>query len=306
MRHVYLITLFIRIFSPVTNIVAWVVRAFLKLFGIDISKVKSGSHLEILRGAIDMHHGPKEETNEQRIMLRSILDLFEVTVSDIMIHRQNVHMIDCEQPLHAIISDILKSGYSRLPVWKGRPENIVGMVHMRLLLKELHDNGGDISKVDLASVILEPWFIPETTSLFDQLQAFRERKEHFATVLDEYGTFMGIVTLEDILEEIVGEIDDEVDENVPGVKRGKGGSYLVEGGVTIRDLNREFDWHLPDDNYSTVAGLVLYESETIPDIGQVFSFHNLKFEVLKRKRNRITRIRIMPPKTKKKSKAAKS
>ena len=135
------------------------------------------------------------------------------------------------------------------------------------------------------------------------MQAFRERKEHFATVLDEYGTFMGIVTLEDILEEIVGEIDDEVDENVPGVKRGKGGSYLVEGSVTIRDLNREFDWRLPDDYYSTVAGLILYESEAIPDAGHVFNFHGLKFEVMKRKSNRITRVRITPPKKAKKKAA---
>ncbi len=302
MRYVYLISLFIRLFAPVTGAVAWIVRVFLKMFGIDISKVKPGSHLEVLRGVIDMHRGA-DEIQEQRVMLRSILDLFEVTVGDIMVHRQNVHMIDAGRPLDEIVGDVLESGYSRLPVWEDRQENIIGMIHMRLLLKEMHDKGGDFSKVDINAAMLEPWFIPETTSLFDQLQAFRERKEHFATVLDEYGTFMGIVTLEDILEEIVGEIDDEVDENVPGVKRGKGGSYLVEGSVTIRDLNREFDWRLPDDYYSTVAGLILYESEAIPDAGHVFNFHGLKFEVMKRKSNRITRVRITPPKKAKKKAA---
>ena len=285
------------LFTPFTVAVTWAVRICLKLVGVDISKTKSGSHLELLRGTIDMHRGSNEEIRKQRVMLRSILDLFEVTVADIMIHRQNVFMIDGDLPVRVIIDEVLQSAYSRLPVWKDRQENIVGVIQVRLLLKALSDSDGDISKIDINSVMLEPWFIPDTTSLHDQLQAFRERKEHFATVVDEYGTFMGIVTLEDILEEIVGEIDDEVDENVPGVKRGKGGSYLVEGSVTIRELNREFEWQLPDEHYSTVAGLILYESESIPDVGQKFQFYGLEFEIMTRDRHRIARVRITPPKS---------
>lgn len=297
MRIAPIIRVVIWVFTPFTWAVTWIVRLTLKLVGVDIAKSKSGgSHLELLRGTIEMHHGSNEEVKRQRVMLRSILDLFEVTVADIMIHRQNMTMIEADRPVDEILAEVLSNFYSRIPVWRDRPENIIGVMQMRLLLKQVSESRGDLSKIDMDAVMLEPWFIPETTSLHDQLQAFRERKEHFAIVVDEYGALMGIVTLEDILEEIVGEIDDEVDENVPGVKRGKGGSYLAEGQVTIRDLNREFEWRLPDENYSTVAGLVLYESETIPDIGQTFQFHGLKFEVMKRERNRIMRVRITPPK----------
>jgi Mg2+/Co2+ transporter CorB len=304
-RYVYLINFFIKIFYPVTQTVSWIVRASLKMFGVDIAKATAGSQNELLRGVIDMHRGSGEEVTRQRQMLRSILDLFEVTVEDIMIPRQNVFMINGDLPPSEIVEEVLQSAYSRLPVWKDRQENIIGVIQMRLLLKALRDNDDDISKVDIGAVMLDPWFIPETTSLHDQLQAFRERKEHFATVVDEYGTFVGIVTLEDILEEIVGEIDDEADETFTGVKRGKGGSYLVDGSVTVRELNREFEWQLPDENYSTAAGLILFESETIPEIGQKFQFHGLKFEIMKRDRHRITRLRITPPKDAKKTGAKK-
>lgn len=304
-RYVYLINFCIKLFYPVTQTVSWIVRMSLKLFGVDIAKATSGSQNELLRGVIDMHRGSGEEVTRQRQMLRSILDLFEVTVEDIMIPRQNVFLINGDLPPSEIVEEVLQSAYSRLPVWKDRQENIIGVIQMRLLLKALRDNDDDISRVDLGTVMLDPWFIPETTSLHDQLQAFRERKEHFATVVDEYGTFVGIVTLEDILEEIVGEIDDEADESFTGVKKGKGGSYLVDGSVTVRELNREFEWQLPDENYSTAAGLILFESETIPEIGQKFQFHGLKFEIMKRDRHRITRVRITPPKAAKKSVAKK-
>ncbi len=303
LRYAYIINFCIRLFYPVTQAVSLIVRMALKIFGIDIAKASAGSQMELLRGVIDMHRDSNEETQQQRVMLRSILDLFEATVADIMVPRQNVFMIDGDRPAEEIVSEVLENAYSRLPVWRERPENIIGVLQARLLLKALSDNDGDAEGMNLDAAMLEPWFIPDTTSLHDQLQAFRERKEHFAIVVDEYGTFMGIVTLEDILEEIVGEIDDEVDENVPGVKRGKGGSYLVDGSVTVRELNREFEWQLPDQHYSTAAGLVLYESETIPEIGQKFHFHGMKFEIMKRERNRITRLRITPPKKLKKSAA---
>jgi Mg2+/Co2+ transporter CorB len=290
-----LIRFVIAVFSPITFLITWTVRIILKMFGADTHKVSSGHHLEALRGAIDLYQSPDEEVKKQRLMLRSILDLFDASVSDIMIHRQNVYMIDIGQSVRQVIDEALQSQYSRLAVWRDKPENIVGVLHIRLLLKALSEAGGDVSKINLKEAMLDPWFIPDSTSLFDQLQAFRERKEHYAVVVDEYGTFMGIVTLEDVLEEIVGEIDDEVDENVAGVKRVKGGTYLADGNVTIRDLNREFDWHLPHQEYSTIAGLILYESETIPEPGQVFMFHGMKFEVLNRDRNRITRVRISPP-----------
>ncbi len=293
-----IISLVIMIFAPITAMITWITRVLLRLFGTDTRMVSSGHHLDVLRGAIDLHSGPEEEVQEQRAMLRSILDLFDVGVEDIMIHRRNVLMINGDQLVAKIVEDVLESPYTRLPVWKENPDNIIGVLHSKLLLKALNDNEGDAAKINLEDVILEPWFIPETTNLYDQLQAFRERKEHFAMVVDEYATLKGIVTLEDILEEIVGEIDDEQDVTVPGVRKIQSGKYLVDGTVTIRDLNREYEWGLPDENYSTIAGLLLYESRMIPEVGQSFMFHGFRFDVMKRHRNQITQLRVKPPKKK--------
>lgn len=281
------------ILTPVTNTVSWIVRVSLRIFGVSMSKVSAGSHLELLRGAIEMHEGPGKKTKEQRAMLRSILDLFEVAVEEIMTHRKNVTLIEADQNMQDIVAQVLDSTHTRLPLWKEDHDNIVGVLHSKLLLKAWHDADGDAAKIRLEDVIMEPWFIPETTHLYDQLQAFRARKEHFAIVVDEYGSFMGVVTLEDILEEIVGEIDDEQDMNVPGTKKLKSGSFIIEGTVPIRDLNREFHWSLPEDeDYSTLAGLILYQSRTIPDEGQSFIFHGFRFDIARKNRNQIERVRV--------------
>ncbi|MCK5374253.1 MAG: DUF21 domain-containing protein, partial [Alphaproteobacteria bacterium] len=224
MRISPIIRIVIIVFAPVTEAVTWIVRRVLGIFGVDISKVTAGSHLELLRGAIEMHEektegAQKHQTYEQRAMLRSILDLVEVDIEDIMIHRKNVAMIDVDQTEEEIVQKAMSSPYTRLPLWKDNPDNIVGVLHAKELLRELMGVEGDVQKVNLTRMSMTPWFIPETTNLYDQLQAFRERKEHFAVVVDEYGAFMGIVTLEDILEEIVGDIDDEHDEAVTGVRR---------------------------------------------------------------------------------------
>ncbi|HBH26034.1 MAG TPA: hypothetical protein DDX54_01325 [Rhodospirillaceae bacterium] len=284
-------------FGPISEAVTWMVRGTLKLFGVDVSKVSAGSHLELLRGAIEMHEGPEQETAEQRAMLRSVLDLAEVDVEQVMTHRRAVHMLDADAPLEALVDEALASPYSRLPLYRGAQDNIVGVVHVKLLLRHLRAAGGRAKGLDLATIAMEPWFIPETTTLQEQLAAFRARREHCALVVDEYGSFMGIVTLEDILEEIVGEIDDEHDVLVPGVRRAADGRYLVDGTVTIRDLNREFDWDLPTETeYATVAGLLLHESRTLPRAGQGFTFFGFRFDVVRRQRNQITLVRITPPK----------
>tara|TARA_B100001989_G_scaffold252966_1_gene237223 strand:- start:1687 stop:2964 length:1278 start_codon:yes stop_codon:yes gene_type:complete len=285
----------IMIFAPVTETVTWIVRNVLKLFGVDISRVGAGSHLELLRGAIEMHEGPEEETQEQRAMLRSILDLADVDIEDIMIHRKNVSMIDIDAPVDKIVDEVLESPYTRMPLYKDNTDNIVGLIHAKHLLRELRDVDGDVKKINIGNIIMKPWFVPETTALYDQLQSFRERKEHFAVVVDEYGAFMGIVTLEDILEEIVGDIDDEHDIQMKGVRKLANGTYMINGSVTIRDLNREFDWGLPDEEYATLAGLILYESQMVPKVGQSFSFHGFRMDVQRRQRNQITLVRVTPP-----------
>ncbi|MBI1300335.1 MAG: DUF21 domain-containing protein [Alphaproteobacteria bacterium] len=295
MRLAPLVKFVITIFAPITETVTWIVRSVLKIFGVDISKVKVGSHLELLKGAIEMHQGTANETQDQRAMLRSILDLADVDIEEIMVHRKDVSMIDMKQPIEKIVQEVMDSQYTRLPIWKDDPEDIIGVIHAKAVLRALMDGGGRMDTINLEAISMPPWFIPETTTLYDQLQAFQERKEHFSVVVDEYGAFMGIVTLEDILEEIVGEIDDEHDVEMAGVRLLSNGTYIIDGRVTIRDLNREFEWGLPDEEYSTIAGLVLYESQMIPDIGQTFRFHGFQFDIVRRQRNHVTLVRVTPP-----------
>ncbi|MCB9991671.1 MAG: HlyC/CorC family transporter [Rhodospirillales bacterium] len=292
------------VLAPVVEMITALVRFVLRLAGVDISMVSAGSHAELLRGVIEMHTGPEEETNEQRAMLRSILDLADVEVCEVMTHRKNVTMIDAAQPVEKIIEELLDSPYTRVPLYRDNQDNIVGIIHVKSMVKEIQAQDGKTDKIDPVALATEPWYIPEATTLFDQLQVFRQRREHFAIVVDEYGSFMGVVTLEDIIEEIVGEIEDEMDEIVAGVRKQPNGTYLVDGDVTIRDLNREFEWDLPDNHYSTVAGLILHEAEMIPEAGQSFNFFGLRFDIVKRQRNQITLVRITPKKKKPAEEAA--
>jgi len=294
-----IINIVVILFAPIAESVNWIVRQTLKLFGTDLSLVSKGEHLEVLRGVIELHEGDEGdggEAQEQRAMLRSILDLKEVDVEEVMTHRKNVIMIDANDPIEKIIDDVLGSAYTRLPVFKDDNDNIIGVLHAKALLRELRAAAGVHQHINVEDIAADPWFVPESTTLVDQLQAFRARREHFAVVVDEYGTFMGIVTLEDILEEIVGEIDDEHDEAVTGVKQLKNGRFLVDGDVTIRDLNREFDWELPGhEDYSTIAGLIIHEAQTIPDQGQSFTFYDFQFDIVKRQRNQLMQVRVSAP-----------
>ena len=293
-----LMNVILAIFAPITKIIGKICSATLRLFGANMNSEEDGSHLEVLRGVIDMHQGPEEETQKQRVMLRSILDLADVTVDEIMIHRRSVLMLDINEPMSKLVNEIVKCPYSRIPLYRDSTEHIVGVLHAKWLMRELQAAGGDWDKINLESITAEPWFIPDTTNLYDQLQAFRDRGEHFAFIVDEYGAFEGIVTLEDILEEIVGEISDEHDQRMPGVRRQMNGTFLVNGNVTIRDLRREFEWELPDEDYTTVAGLLLHETRRLPDVGQSFVFYGFRFDVVRRHRNQVTLIRVTPPKEK--------
>ncbi len=287
------------ILSPLTRIVQILVNAILRLFGARIrTEIGRDQAEEELRGAIDLHFTAatvdEEEVRHAGAMLHSILDLNAVTVEDIMVHRRSVAMIDVGEPPAVVVDQVLASQFTRLPLFEGEPDNIIGLLHVKALLRAVRTQGVNVDKIDLKALAADPWFIPNATSLLDQLQAFRNRREHFAIVVDEYGALMGIVTLEDILEEIVGQIDDEHDIHVTGVRRLPDGTFEIDGSVTIRDLNREFGWRLPDDEASTVAGLVLYEARRIPSVGQVFVFHGFRFQVVERQRNQITKLRVTP------------
>ena len=226
-------------------------------------------------------------------MLSSVLDLGEITIEEIMTHRASVTVINSDDSPEEILDFILSSPHTRHPVFSGKPENIIGVLHVKDLLRSIKANHENKKQnLNVSDIATEPYFIPEKTLLFSQLQAFRTRREHFAIVINEYGDLRGIVTLEDILEEIVGDIDDEHDIGLPGCRPQADGSYLVNGNVTIRDLNRTLDWKLPDEKASTIAGLIIYESRNIPDIGQEFKFHEKRFRIHNRSGNKITSLRI--------------
>ena len=285
----------VKLFGPVVFAVQFFVRQTLRVFGINIDMTVDvlAAHEEI-RGAVEYHHSEGLVEERDRRMLGGVLDLSDMDVSEIMVHRKNIAMLDMDLSPRELVAEALKAANTRLPVYRNDPENIVGVLHAKDLLRALAAAEGKVDAIDIAAIIREPWFIPDTTNLKDQLNAFLKRRSHFALVVDEYGALQGLVTLEDILEEIVGEIDDEHDATVQGVRRQPDGSIHVDGSVTIRDLNRAMDWDLPDDEWVTVAGLVIHEAQTIPEPGQTFIFHHHRFQVLRRQRNQITALRVSP------------
>lgn len=272
-----------------------VVRRTLRLFGVRTDRALTAARAhEELKGAVDLLHKEGGVVKSDRDMIGGLLDLQDLIVADVMIHRTKMRAIDVDQPPDAIVREVLASPYTRMPLWRESPENIVGLVHAKDMLRALDVAGGDPAKLDLKSITLPPWFVPDTTALPDQLRAFLQKKTHFAFVIDEYGVVMGLVTLEDVLEEIVGDIRDEHDTASSGVRPQRDGGVIVEGSTPIRDVNRTMDWSLPDDGATTIAGLVIQEARMIPDAGQVFTFHGLRFAVLRKHRNRITALRITP------------
>ena len=298
-----LILIVIRIFSPVVSLVRWMVRWMLRMFGV---QADPDGHILALReeivGAIALGHSGGAVEKEDRDRLLGALDLSDRTVDEIMRHRSQMEMIDADSSPDEILTQCLASRHTRLPVYRGSDENILGVIHAKDLLREVdrlvRGREGDtnsLNDLDILKIAMKPYFVPDTTALDEQMRQFLKRRTHFALVVDEYGALRGLITLEDILEEIVGEITDEFDlaqETV--LKRAENGDYIVEGSMTIRDLNRAMDWQLPDDEANTVAGLVIHEAQMIPNEGQAFSFHGFRFEVCTRRDNRLTKLKVRP------------
>ncbi len=285
----------VRWFQPILAAVEWLVRLILRAFGMPVGKLQSIlSPREELRGAVDLLHHAGVVEKLDRDMMGGVLDLRELTISDVMVHRTKMVMLDADEPARDIVDAALAGAVTRLPLWRGSPDNIIGVLHAKDLLRALHAAGGDAAKIDIANLAKPPWFVPDTTPLYEQLKAFRARKTPFALVVDEYGELEGLVTLEDIVEEIVGDISDEYDIAVPGVRMLPDGSVNVDGAVPIRDLNRAMDWNIPDDEATTIAGVVIHEARSIPEPGQSFTFHGYRFHVLRKSRNRIIALRVTP------------
>ena len=283
-----------KILGPLSAAANWLVHSILHLFGVRLGENNEviSAHEE-LRGQVDLLHREGSVERTDRDMFGGLLELTELTVTDVMVHRTKMRTIDADLPQPEIVREVLASPYTRIPFWRGQPENIVGVLHAKDLLRALDKNGG-VSDIKLDEIMRPTWFVPDTTTLRGQLQSFLQRKEHFALVVDEYGEVMGLVTLEDILEEIVGDIRDEHDVAVQGLRRNQDGSITVDGAAPVRDLNRAMEWRLPDEEATTIAGLVIHEARMIPDAGQIFTFHGFRFEILRKTRNRITTLRITP------------
>lgn len=295
------ISLVVTVFSPIVSAVRLLVRGVLRVFGV---RIDPDSHIMAVReeiaGALQLGHSEGVVEKEDRDRILGALDLGDRVVEEIMLHRSGIEMIDSEDDPQAILEQCLKSNHTRLPVYRGEQENITGVIHAKDLLRAMYQviggpegDAAALKSFDISQVAMPPYFVPETTTLDDQMRQFLRMRTHFALVVDEYGSLQGLITLEDILEEIVGEITDEFDpDGEHAVQRGEDGHFHIDGAMTIRDLNRATDWNLPDDEANTVAGLVIHEAQTIPTVGQVFSFHGFRFEVTAREGNRITALRI--------------
>lgn len=288
------VRIIVAVFSPVVIAIEAFVKLVLNRFGANIGDQDILSAHEELRGTVDLQHSEGGLVKDDRDRIGGLLDLNELEVSDIMVHRTGMMVLNADESPSALVDMALASPYTRIPIWRGDPDNIVGVLHAKDLLRSLQAQSGDVEKLDIMEIATKPWFVPDTTSLKAQLNAFLKRKVHFALVVDEYGEVQGLVTLEDILEEIVGEIADEHDVEIQGVVPQPDGSVNVEGTVPVRDLNRAMDWSLPDEEATTIAGLVIHAVQTIPEPGQAFTFYGFRFRILRRQRNRITSLRITP------------
>jgi Mg2+/Co2+ transporter CorB len=285
----------VRLLGPILvgieALVRWILRLFGARFGTDQAYLSAH---EELRGTVDLLHREGSVEKHDRDMFGGLLDLRDLVVSDVMIHRTEMISVCADLPAEELVRAVLAEPVTRIPLWSGKPDNIIGILHAKDLLRAIRDADGDLSKVDVKAIARPPWFVPDVRPLSEQIKAFRRRKTPFALAVDEYGELMGLVTLEDILEEIVGDITDEHDVAVPGVRPQPDGSVNVDGGVPIRDLNRAMDWSLPDTEATTIAGLVIHEARSIPEAGQTFTFHGFRFRVLRREKNRIAALRITP------------
>ncbi len=285
----------IAVLAPIVKSVQVVVWVVLGVFGVKNGENDEAAAHEEIRGTVDLHHMEGTVEREHRDMIGGVLDLVDLKVGDVMVHRKNVVTVDAGLAPAALFEALLAAQHSRVPVWRDTPENIVGVLYMREVLREFVRRGATLDGFDMLGLVSEPWFVPDTTTLEEQLRAFQHKRAHFALVVDEYGTLQGIVTLEDILSEIIGELPAEHEAQKAGVRKQADGTYVIEGSMPVRDLNRMFDWGLPEEEATTLAGLVIHEARTIPEKGQRFTFYGFTFEILRRQRNQIAALRVAPP-----------
>lgn len=285
------ILLALKILCPVNYVLEIIIKIFCFIFRIDLQQNISGA--EEVRGVIEHYHQEGNVYKDDRDMLGGILDIRQMTVSEIMIHRSSILAINIDLPKEEIVKQaLLLSPHTRIPLWKDSQDNIIGILHIRDLLRNLYEHNNDAKKINIEELISQPWFIPDNALVTQQLHAFREKKSHFACVVDEYGDLQGIITLEDILEEIVGPIIDEHDYANKTIVRKSETEFIIDGVATIRDVNRELNWNLPDDDANTIAGLIIHKLERIPNQNESIKIFNLIIFISKKIGNRIDSLKV--------------
>ena len=290
----YPIRFLVKVLNPITSVIKCCIDFILGIRNHKISeKEQLILALEELRGSIEIQHREGGVLKQDKDMLDSILDLADSEVGSVMTHRKNLFTINADLPSSEILESIAKSSFTRVPLWQGNSDNIVAILHAKDVLKTTIYSTKEIDEIDFLKISTEPWFIPESRTLREQLFSFKKERNHFAVVVDEYGTVMGVITLEDILEEIVGEIKDEYDKGeVNSYKKHKDGSFVIEGGSSIKDINRDLELSLSEEYGITIAGLLIYNAEKIPERGEKFEFDGFEFVVVEKYRNQLTRIKI--------------
>ncbi len=283
---------FIWVLTPLTILVELVVNIFI---GRAKNRHATDANQEFedeLKGFIDMHRGNSAEINEERRMLKSILELDDITVEQVMTHRKNVFQIPTNMPVKRAINKIIESKFSKIPLYDPKlHDKIVGVIHLRNIVEAYHNN----QNIELKHIAQKPFFVIENTTILKLISSFRTKNEHFAVVVDEYGDFMGIITLEDIIEEIIGDIDENQNnlDAIEGVQEVETGHiYDIFGEVPIRALNRHFEWNLPMDNATTIAGLVIDYAKKIPQVGDFYHIQNVVIHVTEKQRHKITKLRL--------------
>ena len=287
------------IFRPIVYLlwpVTWMMEKIV-FFILSIFKIKLEKNMRVLsvedeiRGALDLHHKEGRLYKSDKDMVTGVLDLAEVTVEDVMVHRSNMFTVNIDDDPKKILNSVINSSFTRIPVWQNNDENIIGIIHSKHLLK-IMSQSRDITRSDMMQSLIKPLFIPETTSLKEQLKMHLNTKKKLAIVVDEYGVLMGMISLEDIMEEIVGDITDEIDEGLTSVVKNEDGTLTINGGTEIRDINRIYNWNLPEEEANTLSGLIIHESRSFPSEGQVFNYYGFIFEILEVKDNLIHKIKV--------------
>ncbi|MDE2182174.1 MAG: HlyC/CorC family transporter [Alphaproteobacteria bacterium] len=290
---------FVAVLAPIVGAVQSAIWRLLRYFGIRPEELETIEEVhDEIRGTVFLRHREGSVERESRDMISGVLDLRELTVSDVMTHRKNMMTVSVEQSAEEIVRILMATHHARVPVWLGQPENIVGVLHTKDMVRAVLGNREAFKGLDVRMMMAPPWFVPETMPLDELLDAFRHRRSHFALVVDEYGVILGLVTREDILDEVFGTIPDEhAARSQAGIRPQQDGSFYIAGTTPIRDINRAMEWSLPDEEATTLAGLVIHEARTIPEVGQRFAFYGFKFEIVRRQRNQITMLRVIPPDT---------